>query len=114
MKIDTKKYNQEFLGSGFQRRLTDAEKQAIMIEIEKSKISREKASVIMNRGFILYFSFLIIGFTAYINDYITRDVLNLLVLGGFIVLIIGAVPYMQGMRKAEKALDDLLKYIFNK
>ncbi|MFW6311471.1 MAG: hypothetical protein ACOC1K_04470 [Nanoarchaeota archaeon] len=94
------------------RRLSEAELQTINLVVEKSKVKRERASLLMNKGLALYFSFLFVGVIGLTYNYITKETLNILVLMGFAVLIIATIPYLQLMKKSEADIDKMLDYIF--
>ena len=80
----------------------------ISIEIEKSKLNREKSLMVLDKALLLYFSFLFIGVIGFINGYLTAGFLNQLVVMGIVVLLIGIVPYVITMHREEQKLDQLL------
>ncbi len=81
----------------------------ISLEMEKSKINREKGRLVLDKALMLYFSFLIVGIIGFINGYITARTLNLLILMSFGVLVIGILPYFITMKREEQNLDSLIK-----
>ena len=80
----------------------------INIEIERSKLNREKSLLVLDKSLLLYFSFLFIGVIGFVNGYINTTFLNILVVMGMVVLLIGLVPYLMTMHQEEKKLDTLL------
>jgi len=88
--------------------LTDIEKEVISLEIEKSKLNREKSMLVLNKSMFLYFSFLFVGIIGFINGYLNRSFLNLLIIMGLCVLVIGIVPYVKTMYKEEENLNKIL------
>jgi len=80
----------------------------VTVELEKSKLNREKALILVDKGLLLYFSFLFIAVLGFLNGYIDVRVLNTMVLMSFGVLIVAITPYLITMRKEESRLDDLL------
>lgn len=80
----------------------------ISLEMEKSKLNREKSVLVLDKALLLYFSFIFIGVIGFINGLIKADILNLLVMMSFGVLIVGIAPYWITMRKEEKRLDELI------
>ncbi len=86
-------------------KLTDVEKQIIDIELEKSRLNREKSILVLNKSLFLYFAFLFVAVIGFVNGYISKSILNLLIVMGLVVLIIGTVPYIQTMKSEEKNLD---------
>jgi hypothetical protein len=84
---------------------------ALSLEIEKSKLQREKSLLLIDKGLLLYFSFLFVGIIGFLNHYVNTNVLNMLVIMSFGVLGIAIAPYVVTMHKEEKRLDDMLKDI---
>ncbi|MBI2142023.1 hypothetical protein HYU15_00860 [Candidatus Woesearchaeota archaeon] len=80
----------------------------INLELEKSKLNREKSILVLDKALLLYFSFLFIGVIGFINGYLTVQLLNMLVLMSFGVLIIGIAPYWITMRREEKSIEALI------
>ena len=78
------------------------------IELEKSKLNREKSHLLLDKSMLLYFSFLFVGVIGFINDYINFQFLNVLVLMSFAVLIIGVIPYIMTMHKEGIKLNVML------
>jgi uncharacterized membrane protein (Fun14 family) len=84
-------------------------KEVIDLEVEKSRLNREKSILVMNKSLILYFAFMFVAVLGFINGYITRTLLNVLIVMGLCVLIIGTVPYVKTMHSEEKRLNELLQ-----
>ena len=83
----------------------------VALEIERSKLNREKSLLLLDKAIILYLTFLFIAVLGFVSKFVALDVLNLLVLMGLSVLIIGIVPYVVTMRKEEKRLVDLMENV---
>lgn len=88
--------------------LSPVEKELIDIEVEKSKLNREKSMLVLNKALFLYFSFLFVGVIGFINNYLSRSFLNILVMMGLCVLIIGIVPYIKTMTHEEDNLNRII------
>jgi hypothetical protein len=86
-------------------------KQVIELEVEKSRLNREKSMLVMNKSLILYFCFMFVAVLGFINGYIGRTLLNVLIVMGLCVLIIGTVPYVKTMHSEELRLDDLIRRV---
>jgi hypothetical protein len=84
-------------------------REVIDLEVEKSRLNREKSILVMNKSLILYFAFMFVAVLGFINGYINRTLLNVLIVMGLCVLIIGTVPYVKTMHAEERRLDDLLQ-----
>lgn len=64
------------------------------IELEKSKLNREKSTFVLDKALQLYFSFLFVGVIGFVTGYINSSTLNLLIMMGLGALIVGIVPYV--------------------
>jgi cation transporter-like permease len=91
------------------RKLTPRTTEVIYLEIEKSRINREKSKLVLDKSFVLYFSFLVVGVLGFAFNFITSVVLNVLVICGIVILVIGTFPYVFIIHKEEKKIDGLLK-----
>jgi hypothetical protein len=80
----------------------------IYLEVEKSRINREKARIVLNMGLILYFGFLIAGVIGFAFEYIDSFLLNVLVICGIVILIVSTVPYLIIIHKEEKWINSKL------
>ena len=87
------------------RKLSEAEKQIIMLRIEKVKLQRERSLLILNKGIMLFFAFLAVAVIGVLNKIITVTQLNILVVIGIVALIVGILPYGIASRKEEKELE---------
>ncbi|MBN2567405.1 hypothetical protein JXB02_04960 [Candidatus Woesearchaeota archaeon] len=88
--------------------ITPVQEKIIDLEIEKSKLNREKSMLVLNKAIFLYFSFLFVGVVGFINGYLNKGLLNLLILMGLCVLVIGVVPYIRTMHHEERSLEALI------
>ena len=79
--------------------------EVIYLEIEKSRISREKARIVLNMGLVLYFGFLIAGVIGFAFEYIDSFLLNILVVCGIVILIVSTVPYLVIVHREEKLIN---------
>ena len=82
--------------------------EVVMLEVVKSRLNREKSMLVMNKSLILYFVFMFVAVLGFINGYINRTLLNVLIVMGLCVLIIGTVPYVKTMHAEERRLNDLI------
>jgi hypothetical protein len=93
--------------------VSSGQKAIIDLQIEKSKLNREKSMLVLNKALVLYFGFLLISILGFINGYIDRFLFNILILMGLAVLIIGIVPYFKTMSTEEKNINDMITKIKN-
>jgi hypothetical protein len=92
-----------------QRHLSEAEKQYIAVLIEKSQLNRERAKLILDKGLMLFFAFLLFAIIAYENDWISKILFNLVVMASVCVLMLAVTPYLNISKKEEEKLDRVLK-----
>jgi hypothetical protein len=92
-----------------QRHMSDAEKQYLMLLIEKSKLNRERAKLVLDKGLVLFFAFLIFAILAFQNELINRLVFNLLVVASVCILLLSVTPYLNISKKEEEKLDRVIK-----
>lgn len=81
----------------------------VYLEIEKSRIKREKSKIVLNKSLFLYVAFLLVGVFGFVNNYIDSTLLNLLIIMGILVLVIGTLPYVLVSVKEEKKINNMLK-----
>jgi uncharacterized membrane protein YqjE len=91
------------------RKISEAEKQIIMLKIERVRLEREKSMMILNKAVMLFFAFLVVAVVGLINNIVTPTQLNILVMVGVSALIIGIIPYSISIRKEEKDIEATLK-----
>ena len=53
-------------------------REVVELEVEKSRLNREKSMLVMNKSLILYFCFMFVAVLGFINGYISRTLLNVL------------------------------------
>lgn len=85
------------------------EEKLIDVQLEKSRLNREKSINLLNKGVLMYFSFTFLAIVGFINGYIGKNFLNILISMGLCTLLIGTIPYLYDMRKEEKSLDEIYK-----
>jgi hypothetical protein len=84
-------------------------REIIELELEKSRLNREKCALILNKSVFLYFTFMFIGVIGFVNGYIKPLTLNLIIILGLFALIVGTAPYMAMAHKEHKNLTALLE-----
>ncbi len=80
----------------------------LSLEIEKSKLNREKSLLLLDKSLLVYFAFLIVGIIGFINKYLDARYLNIIIVMSFGVLAVGLVPYMLTMAGEERKLNALI------
>jgi hypothetical protein len=80
----------------------------INLELERSKINRERSILVLDKALMLYFTCLFVAVIGFIGGYIDKKTLDLLIMMSFGVLIVGIIPYWVTMKKEEQRLDTLI------
>lgn len=81
---------------------SETDREITYLELEKSRINREKAKLVLHMGLILYFGFLIVGIVGFAFEYIDNFLLNVLVVCGIIILIVSTLPYLIIVHREER------------
>ncbi|MBI2142810.1 hypothetical protein HYU20_00520 [Candidatus Woesearchaeota archaeon] len=84
------------------------EEMVLALEIEKSKLNREKSLLLLDKALLVYFAFLVVGIIGFINKYLDARYLNVMIVMSFGVLAVGLVPYMLTMAGEERKLNALI------
>lgn len=84
------------------------EEMLLSLEIEKSKLNREKSLLLLDKSLLMYFAFLIIAVVGFINKYLDAKYLNIMIVLSFGVLAVGLVPYMLTMGREERRLNTMI------
>ena len=95
------------------RKLSEAEKQIILLKIEKVKLQREKSLVILNKATMLFFAFLAVAVVGLVNKVISTTQLNVLIIIGIAALVVGILPYSSTARSEEKDLEKTIDELTN-
>lgn len=90
-------------------RLSQKEQQKIALQIERSKMKRDKSVVILNRGLIIYFCTILLAVFGFVNNYLSRITLNVLIIGAVLILIAAAMPFIASMYRDERDIDCMIK-----
>lgn len=83
--------------------------ECIYLEIEKSRIKREKSKIVLDKSLMLYVTFMVVGVVGFAFGFIQSFLLNVIVICGIVILIIGTVPYVIITQKEEKNIDGFMK-----
>ena len=81
----------------------------IYLEIEKSRIKREKSRIVLNKSLFLYIAFLIVGVVGFAFDYLDSLLLNTLIIVGIFILVVGTLPYIIVVSNEEKKINEMIK-----
>src|SRR3989344_5457051 len=95
------------------RKLSEAERQIILLKVEKVKLQREKTLVILNKASMLFFAFLAVGVIGLVNKIITITQLNVMIIIGVIVMVVGMIPYSNIAKREEKELENTINDLTN-
>ena len=79
-----------------------------IIEVERMKIDRQKAVVSLDKSLFIYFTFLFVAIFGFLNGIASLQMLNLLVVLGILLLILGSIPYFRYTVRQRKTFDKLI------
>jgi hypothetical protein len=95
------------------KRISDRELMIMKLDLEKVKFEREKADIALNKSLFLYFIILFIAVVGFVNGMANLMMLNILILTGIAVLIIGSIPYLRYTIKQRDMLDNFISTLKN-
>jgi uncharacterized membrane-anchored protein len=87
------------------------EEKIVDIELERSKLNRDKSAIILDKSVLMYFSFLALSIVGFIRGYINNKMLNMLVTLALTALVVGSASYIYTIRTEEERLDGISKNI---
>lgn len=96
------------------RHISDNEKQYLQLKLEQSRIHRERAAAVLDKGLMLYFGTLLVAVLGHIYEFAPKEFLNLLIIAGICILVLSIIPYLKVSRKSEKQLDELIDSLVGK
>ena len=96
------------------RDFLEVEKQIIQLELERSRLSREKGMIILNKSVFLYFSFMFVGVLGFVNGYVNSTMLNYVIIMGLVALIVGTLPYIIAANREQAKLTEILTDLLNR
>ena len=77
------------------------------MELELSKLKREKSVIVLNKSIFLYFFFIFLAVLSLLTGFI--NFFNILVVLGLLTIIVGSVPYIRTMYVEEKNLKEMIE-----
>lgn len=90
------------------RKLSDIEKQMIFIMIEKSKLQREATHEILDKGILVFLTFLVLAYLFKTASLVPDLYISILFMLGITVLIVAVISYQSTISKENKILQELL------
>ena len=81
------------------------------LELEKSRIRREKAKIVLNKGLVIYFAFMLVGIFGFANEFLSSSMLNFLVIAGIVVLVVSTMLYVIISHREEQWINARLAEI---
>ncbi|MFW5852457.1 MAG: hypothetical protein ACOCUR_00330 [Nanoarchaeota archaeon] len=76
------------------------------MELELSKMKREKSIIVLNKAIFLYFFFIFLAVISLLTGF--KSFFDLLVVMGLLTIIIGSVPYIRTMYVEEQNLKEMI------
>lgn len=81
------------------------------IELELSKLKREKSVIVLNKAIFMYFFFIFLAVVSLLTGF--TNFFNILVILGLSSIIIGSIPYVRTMYTEEEKLKDMIEKLRN-
>lgn len=85
----------------------------VELEIKKARSDTARAVGLLNRGFFVYFVFILFAVMGFINNLIDGNMLNIFITLGIISLFVAVIPYFRmfnaSQRKIEGFINDIEK-----
>ena len=91
------------------KELTPIDKEIYSLEMERVKLNREKTLIVLDKGLMLYFVFILTAVLGYVNKLLTPKLLNLLIILSFGVLCVILVSYVRNISLEEKTVNTLIR-----
>ena len=76
--------------------------------MEYSRLNREKSIILLDKSFLMYYTFVFVGITGFISGYFDLKYLNIMVFLSFGTLLIGIIPYVYSMAQEQNRLNELM------
>ena len=90
------------------RHLSEVEKQYVTLKIEQLRLKREQNRLILEKGTLLFFAYMIFLIITFMNKMISKSLFSIMIRASIAVLLVSVVPYMISSRKQEKEIETML------
>lgn len=77
------------------------------MELELSRLKREKSIIVLNKSIFMYFFFIFLAVVSLLTGFST--IFNILVVLGLLSIVVGAIPYVRTMYTEEENLKVLIE-----
>ena len=77
------------------------------VQLELSKLRREKSIIVLNKAIFLYFFFIFFSVISLLTGF--QTIFNVLVILGLMSVIVGSVPYIRTMYAEERNLTEMIQ-----
>jgi hypothetical protein len=77
------------------------------MELELSRLKREKSIIVLNKSIFMYFFFIFLAVVSLLTGF--SGIFNVLVVFGLLSIVIGAIPYVRTMYTEEENLKVLIQ-----
>ena len=89
------------------RTLTIKSSMIFEMELELSKLKREKSVIVLNKSIFMYFFFIFLAVISLLTGF--RGFFNLLVILGLLSIVVGSIPYIRTMYSEEQNLKGMIE-----
>jgi hypothetical protein len=78
------------------------------LELEKAKRNSDKATVVLDKGLLLYFAFLLTAVLGYVNGFVNPTLLNGIIIVGFAILVVVLISYIRATKQEQITINQLI------
>lgn len=89
--------------------ISDNDIEITRLELEKAKINSQHATMVLDKGLLLYFIFLLTAVLGYANSYLNVLFLNSVIVLGFALLVIVLISYIKTTTQEQARIDRLIR-----
>ncbi len=88
--------------------VSELDREILQLELEKVKRDSDKATVVLDKGLLLYFAFLLVAVLGYVNGFVNTALLNGIIIIGFAILVVVLVSYVRTTKREQVMINQLI------
>lgn len=89
--------------------VSDIDIEVTRLELERAKMNSRHATLVLDKGLLLYFIFLLTAVLGYVNNYLNILFLNSVIVLGFALLVIVLISYIRTTTQEQVRIDRLIR-----
>ena len=87
---------------------SELDREIMRLELEKAKRNSDKATVVLDKGLLLYFAFLLTAVLGYVNGFVNPTLLNGIIIVGFAILVVVLISYIRATKQEQITINQLI------